>query len=64
MVPMGFGLADQEENRVDNDSVESAVDIEDSVDNAQEDNIEASYIPDNEEDAPLKNQKQKKHLGI
>lgn len=53
MVPMGFGLADQEENRVDNDSVESAVDIEDSVDNAQEDNIEASYIPDNEEDATL-----------
>lgn len=53
MVPMGFGLADQEENRVDNDSVESVVDGEDSVDYAQEDNAEISSVADTEENAIL-----------
>lgn len=53
MVPMGFGLADQEENRVDNDSVESVVDGEDSVDNAQEDNAEISSVAGTEENAIL-----------
>lgn len=53
MVPMGFGLADQEENRLDNDSVESVVDGEDSVDYAQEDNAEISSVADTEENAIL-----------
>ena len=53
MVPMGFGLADQEENRADNDSVDSAVGSEASVDNAQEDNAEISSVADTEENAIL-----------
>ena len=53
MVPMGFGLADQEENRVNNDSIESVVDGEDSVDKAQEDNAEISSVAYTEENAIL-----------
>ena len=51
MVPMGFGLADQEDNELNNNSVETANDSEDSLDVAEEDSVEvSSTLSDVEED--------------